>query len=524
MNETNFSPMRLHRFLEASAVRHPEKTAVIHDDERIGYGTLNRMADALAGCLERNGIASGDRVALLLENSIEFIVAYHAVLKAGAVATPLDPALKPEGLRCLMDDLEPSAVITSSKSERSLEAVRLNPETLKLLVVANPNDRWSNRPFTVLTFAETTRPENATAFRTARTPGSSPATILYTSGSCGQPKGVLLSHDNIVSNTRAICRFLRLTSGDIQMVVLPFFYVMGLSLLNTHMAAGGTLVLNNRFMYPADVVRQMIEEKVTGFSGVPSTYAYLLNRSPLAACRERLTNLRYCSQAGGHMARALKLALRKALPDHTKLFIMYGATEASARLTYLDPADFDSKIDSIGKPIPGVTIRILDENGRDVPDGGHGEFVASGPGIMQGYWKDPGYTASVLDHEGFHTGDIGRRDKDGFLYLLGRKDDLLKVGGHRINPLEIEEFLSATDLIVETAVIGLPDPLLGTRLVALVVPRSGCCEAGTLLEKCANGLPGHKRPRGIIVARALPKNSSGKIDRDRCARIAATHK
>jgi acyl-CoA synthetase (AMP-forming)/AMP-acid ligase II len=330
----------------------------------------------------------------------------------------------------------------------------------------------------------------------------------------------MLSHGNIVSNTKSICQYLALTPADIQMVVLPFFYVMGKSLLNTHFAVGGTVVLNNRFMYPADVLNQMIEEKVTGFSGVPSTYAYLLNRSPLASCKEKLTTLRYCSQAGGHMAASLKQALRNTLPAHVQIFIMYGATEASARLTYLDPAHLKTKIESIGKPIPDVTIRILDEHDREVPEGTEGMLVAEGPNIMMGYWKDPQDTERVLSVHGYRTGDIGYRDNEGFLYVTGRKDGLIKVGGHRVNPIEIEDFLMSTELLIETAVIGLPDELMGNRLVALVVPKEDTFAPKYLLEQCNAGLTHHKCPSDVIVIRALPKNVSGKIDREACIRTA----
>ena len=221
------------------------------------------------------------------------------------------------------------------------------------------------------------------------------------------------------------------------------------------------------------------------------------------------------------MAATLKKELRKTLPLHTRIIIMYGATEASARLTYLDPEFFDSKMGSIGKPIPGVTISVLDEMGKAVPDGVEGELVAKGPNIMRGYWKDPLDTARVIDQNGYHTGDIGYRDSQGFLYVQRRKDGLLKVGGHRINPVEVEDFLLSTDLLIESAVLGLPDPLMGTRLVAVVVPKEENCQNKVLMERCANALPSHKCPSELLIVRALPKNANGKIDRDKCAELAA---
>ena len=295
---------------------------------------------------------------------------------------------------------------------------------------------------------------------------------------------------------------------------------MGKSLLNTHFAVGGTVVINNKFAFPATVIQEMVEEKVTGFSGVPSTYAYLLHRSPLEKCRDQLVSLRYCSQAGGHMSQQIKKALRRALPARTEIFIMYGATEAAARLTCLAPDHFEEKMGSVGKPIPGVTLKVLDENGKEITDGRPGELVASGPNIMLGYWKDKAAMARVLDHHGYHTGDQGYQDKDGYFYVTGRKDSLLKVGGHRINPREIEDALMETDLVIETLVVGVPDRLLGHKLVALVVPRNGECSRNQLLKHCAGKMPKYKVPGEIQLVRMLPKSGSGKIDREKCRALA----
>jgi acyl-CoA synthetase (AMP-forming)/AMP-acid ligase II len=304
------------------------------------------------------------------------------------------------------------------------------------------------------------------------------------------------------------------------MVVLPFFYVMGKSLLNTHFAVGGTVVINNKFAYPASVIKQMVEEHVTGFSGVPSTYAYLLHRSPLAVNRDTLSTLRYCTQAGGHMSRKIKEELRQVLPAHTKIYIMYGATEASARLTYLEPEHFNEKIGSIGKAIPGVDLRVLNVNGREVSIGRIGELVASGPNIMQGYWKDTKTTAKLLDQNGYHTGDLGYQDEEGHFYVVGRKDNLLKVGGHRINPQEIEDTLMETGLVTETIVLGVPDDLLGHKLIAVGVSKNGDCTVNHLLSQCAQKLPKYKLPHDVKLVKALPKSSSGKIDQIKCLEIA----
>jgi acyl-CoA synthetase (AMP-forming)/AMP-acid ligase II len=303
------------------------------------------------------------------------------------------------------------------------------------------------------------------------------------------------------------------------MVVLPFYYVMGKSLLNTHFAAGGSVVINNKFAFPAAVLNEMVSEKVTGFSGVPSTYAFLLHRSPIAAYRDKLTSLRYCSQAGGHMSRVIKEGLRQVLPVHTDIYIMYGATEAAARLSYLEPERFKDKMDSIGKAIPGVTLTVMDEEGREVQIGQVGELVASGENIMRGYWKDPEMTARVLDTKGYHTGDLCYQDKEGFFYVLGRKDNLLKVGGHRINPREVEDVLMGTGLVMEAIVLGIPDELLGHRLIALVTPKSQESTPDIILNVCTSRLPRYQVPSIIECIHSLPKSAGGKIDPAKCVEI-----
>jgi acyl-CoA synthetase (AMP-forming)/AMP-acid ligase II len=501
----------IHHFLEESARAFPDKCAMVHGDERVSYGELNRQANRIARHLIGEGVSPGDRVVLLLENCREYLAGYYGCLKAGGVAVPFNPDLKPDSLMPLLAEITPKAIISSLKCERTLQATYLSIQSVKSLLIAKPrlNIRQSMDIAEVTGSGDNSNPE-------VLIDSNELASIIFTSGSTGKPKGVMLTHGNIVANTRSIVKYLELSSSDIQMVVLPFFYVMGKSLLNTHMAVGGTVVLNNQFAYPATVIQQMIDEKVTGFSGVPSTYAYLLHRSPLRDAKVKLTALRYCSQAGGHMASHIKEELIKVLPDHTKIFVMYGATEASARLTYVAPHRLREKIDSIGIPIPNVSMKVLDGDGNELPLGETGELVANGPNIMSGYWKDHESTAKALTVHGYHTGDLGYKDEDGYFFVVGRKDNQLKVGGHRVNPQEIEDAIIATDLVIECAVLGLPDELTGHRLVAVAVPVNEEATERAIISKCSKILPKHKLPGEIRFARMLPKNSSGKVDRKAC--------
>jgi acyl-CoA synthetase (AMP-forming)/AMP-acid ligase II len=421
-------------------------------------------------------------------------------------------------LKALLLEIEPKAILSTSKFEKLLEVTGVNDGHVQELIVKTPQLKWSSKSFNMTNLEELMQ-GSGVSDPSIQIKDTDLASIIYTSGSTGRSKGVMLTHRNIVSNTMSNCQYLCLTQDDIQMVVIPFYYVMGKSLLNTHFAVGGTLVINNKFAFPAAVLNEMISEKVTGFSGVPSTYAFLLHRSPLAAYREKLSSLRYCSQAGGHMSRVIKEGLRKSLPEHTRIYIMCGATEAAARLSYLDPPRFEAKMDSIGKAIPGVILKVLNEKGEEVSIGHVGELVACGDNIMQGYWKDPEMTAKVLDQNGYHTGDLCYQDGEGFFYLLGRKDSLLKVGGRRVNPLEVEDVPLGTGLLIEANVFGLPDELLGHRLVALATPKNEDCKPGEILNLCASKLPRYEVPSEIKFVRSLPKSASGKIDSGKCLEL-----
>jgi acyl-CoA synthetase (AMP-forming)/AMP-acid ligase II len=510
---------RVHHFLEESARQYPAKTALVHGKTRAAYEEINRQANQLAYWLLAQGLRRAGRVALLWENSLEYVVSYYGILKAAGVAVPLSPELKAENLVPILEELEADFLIGGAKAAKTLQTLPAWPKSRPRLVLKAPQALWPSGPVEVAAWEELVG-SGAAGNPDRAADGGDMCSIIYTSGSTGRPKGVVLSHTNIVSNTHAICEYLKLTSSDIQMVVLPFFYVMGKSLLNTHVAVGGQVVINNQFAYPAAVVQQLVSEKVTGFSGVPSTYAYLLYRSPLEKHRGELEHLRYCSQAGGAMPRPLKTELRRVLPPHVAIYLMYGATEAAARLSYVPPEDFERKMDSIGNPVQGVQLRVLDPQGREAAAGERGELVASGPNIMQGYWKDPESTANVLDSNGYHTGDIGYRDAEGFFYVVGRKDGLLKVGGHRINPDEVEEVLMESGLLVEAAVVGVPDPLLGTRLCALGVAKAEGCSEKEIMAFAAKQLPRHKVPGRIQLLPKLPRNWSGKIDRKECERMA----
>jgi acyl-CoA synthetase (AMP-forming)/AMP-acid ligase II len=341
---------------------------------------------------------------------------------------------------------------------------------------------------------------------------SDDAMILYTSGTTGAPKGVTLTQRNLRANTDSIVQYLGLDERERVLVVLPFYYSYGHSVLLSHVAVGGCLVIDNRFAYPAVILDTLERERVTGFPGVASTFNLLMAKTNLG--ERSFPQLRYFTTAGGALAPAALARLRQLLPGTTPV-VMYGQTEAAARLSYLPPADLDRKAGSIGRGIPGVTLEVLDEEGRPAASGTTGEIVASGANIMRGYWNDPKETAAVIDAQGrLWTGDLARADEDGYLWVVGRKRDMIKSGAFRINPKEIEDLLGELEDVVQAAVLGLPDDILGERMVACVMLREGAAlDEAAVLSFLKQRLPHWKQPQAVRFLPDLPRTGSGKVQK-----------
>ncbi|MEE9572732.1 MAG: AMP-binding protein, partial [Candidatus Neomarinimicrobiota bacterium] len=333
------------------------------------------------------------------------------------------------------------------------------------------------------------------------------AMVLYTSGTTGRPKGVMLSHVNISSNTSSIIEYLKLTHNDSIVNILPFFYSFGNSILMTHLAVGGLVIIENNFMYPNKIVRTMLTERPTGFSGVPSTYYILLSKTSFL--KYDWSSLRYISQAGGGMRVNIIKQLIKTL-NNTKIFIMYGQTEASARLTYLEPVYVEKKIGSIGMAIPGVKIRIINGDGQDVKKGNVGEIIAKGDNIMMGYLNNPTESLKSLKDGWLYTGDMGYFDNEDFIYLTSRKSDFIKSGAYRISPGEIEEVIAEIEGILDVAVIGINDNLLGEAIMACINCPSECFDVEKIRKHCLAILPFYKVPRHFVYEPNIPLTASGK--------------
>ncbi len=524
----------LHQALDESAARGPDRVAVIHNKERIAYGTLADRVARLAAGLRGRGVRAGDRVALLIENSIAYVAAYYAVLRAGAVAVPFHPQTAGPYLARALGRCGAAAAIAALARLDVLRSVRAEVPSLGMIATDRRTDGsmggrmdgvGADGGDSIPSLADL-EAEGESAPPPTNRSETDLASIIFTSGSTGQPRGVMLSHLNLLSNTRSIVEYLRLTPDDRVLAVLPFPYVYGKSLLNTHVLAGGCVVIDNRFTFPNVVLDTLAREEATGFAGVPSTFAILLHQSALRS--RRFPRLRYVTQAGGPLAPALGREIMDALPG-AKLYCMYGATEASARLTYLDPAELPRRLGSIGKAIPGVEIAVLRDDGRPVAPGkirtgeaqtgeaqtGEvGEIVARGPNIMLGYWGEPEETARVLTPEGFRTGDFARIDEDGFLYHAGRKTEMIKMGAYRVSPIEIEEALLEYPGVHMAAVVGTPDEILGEAIVAFVAPREKTSlQPAELAAHCRARLSEFKVPQRIEVLAELPRSAAGKIDK-----------
>jgi long-chain acyl-CoA synthetase len=469
------------------------------------YGDLRLTSADVAKYLVAAGGRKGDRVILVDYNSFFWVAVYLGILRAGLVCVPLPPSLPSEDFDYIVQVTEPRfAFLQAGVIVRH----GIQFQGLSLVTDCDLHKR-PGLPLALslaklqasVTYSETTRPQVKV---------HDLAALMFTSGSTGRPRGVMVSHGNLRANTDSIVQYLSLTKNDRIMTVLPFHYCFGTSLLHTHLHVGGSLVLDSRFLYPEKVLERMEEIECTGFAGVPSHFQILLRKTNLR--KHSFPHLRYVQQAGGHLAPKFIRELREALP-HTQIFVMYGQTEATARLSYLPTNVLDTKLGSIGKGIPGVGLQVLDESGREVLPGEVGEIVAEGANVALGYWRAPGESAVSFRNGKLYTGDLATVDTDGFIYIVDRAKDFLKCGGKRISCRQVEERLLEFDGLLEAAVVGIPDDVLGEAVKAFVVACDGNSTAlrERLRHFCRERLPFQFVPKEIVVLDFLPKNSAGKV-------------
>lgn len=508
----------IHQFVFDTARVMPDAEALVDNGRRLSYAELARHLERMASALLSAGLARGERVAVFLDKRIETVVALFGAATAGGAFVPVNPLLKADQVAHILTDCNVRVLVTSTERLNMLLPVLPHCRDLHTVVVVGD---VADLP--ALAQLRVVRWEDFLSNSCLTVPhqciDSDMAAILYTSGSTGRPKGVVLSHRNLVAGAKSVVQYLENTASDRILAVLPLSFDYGLSQLTTAFCCGATAVLMN-YLLPRDVVKVVEEERITGLAAVPPLWIQLVQqRWP------RHTTLRYLTNSGGAMPRSVLESLRRTLPD-ARLFLMYGLTEAF-RSTFLPPSELERRPDSIGRAIPGAEILVLRPDGSSCGVDEPGELVHRGVHVALGYWNNPEKTAErfrplPVVHAGLPlrelavwSGDTVRMDAEGFLYFIGRRDEMIKVSGYRVSPTEVEEVLYATGLLAEVAVFGVPHPTLGQVIVAVGVPAAGQeVAAATLIQACRRHLPGYMVPSHIAFNRhALPRNANGKIDR-----------
>lgn len=477
--------MNIYEFLMENIDR--DKVAVQSRDEEKTYAQIIQMANIVCQKLKEVDVQLGQFVAIIGNNSSGWIASYLGILKYGAVAVPVPIDQHPDTISQFLQMTDCKTCFIDSTHQSKFDSLpvehQLDTDNLDL------SEAVPDYPI---------YPANDDDL----------ATLMFTSGSTGVPNAVKVSHKNIYTNTKSIIEYIGLVNDDRMLIILPFYYCFGTSLLHTHLRIGGSLALNNRFMFVENVLDDIENFQCTGFAGVPSIYQRLIKRSTFS--ERKFDSLRYFQQAGGRLSHSLIKSIVEAFPEK-QFFVMYGQTEATARLSYLQPEFVLSKANSIGRAIPYTTLEILDEDGKAVSSGEQGELVASGGNITLGYWHDDN-NQRFVDGK-LHTGDIAMMDDDGFFYIVGRKSDFLKPGGNRFSSHKIVDVLLSHPQIIEAEVLGVYDDDFGETVHAFVGVGDNKLSVNDVKRHCLDHLPRFAIPHEITIKSELPKNNAGKVQR-----------
>ncbi len=512
-------------FVRRSAQRAPGAIALTHGEQSTTYAELHQAVAGFASGLLALGLQRGERVAIYLEKRVETVVASFGSAAAGTVFVPLNPLLKPEQVAFILQDCAVRLLVTSPERLALLAPVLARCASLRHLVLTGTDSSPASVPgaLPITHWAELLAAPQRAGHRVIDT---DMLAILYTSGSTGQPKGVVLSHRNMVAGAKSVASYLENHAGDTLLAALPLSFDAGFSQLTTAFHAGARVVLLN-YLLPRDVLKALEREKITGLTAVPPLYIQLAALEWPAAINQ---HLRYFANTGGHMPRATLALLRQRAPA-AKPYLMYGLTEAF-RSTYLPPEEVDRRPDSIGKAIPNAEIMVLREDGSECAPDEPGELVHRGALVGLGYWGDaektaerykrlpahaPGREAGLqLPEYAVYSGDTVRRDGEGFLYFIGRRDEMIKTSGYRVSPTEVEEVLYASRLVGECVAFGVDHATLGQAIRVIVTPPAadGAFDKEALLTACRLHMPAYMLPAGIdVMGGPLPRNPNGKIDR-----------
>jgi long-chain acyl-CoA synthetase len=487
--------VRVETFLAESARRFPGKIALVAGAQRLTYAELAARAAAFAAELRRLGVGRGERVVIFLHNSPEAVISVFGTLMAGGVFSVVNPGTKADKLAYILNHCSAHALISEPRLAEVASAAASRAPALAATLIT---------PFSF--------PDAAAPSR--RGIDLDLAMIIYTSGSTGFPKGVMMTHANIVAAATSITTYLASRADDVVLSVLPLAFDYGLYQALMCAKVGATLVLEKSFTYPAVVLEKLRSEHVTGFPLVPTLAAMLLQMKHLRP--DMFPELRYLTNTAAALPRAHIARLRELFPG-AQLFSMYGLTECK-RCTYLPPEQLDARPESVGIAIPGTEAYVVNEQGERAAPGEIGELVIRGAHVMKGYWADEEATARVLKAGPYpwerllYTGDLFRTDDEGYLYFVSRKDDIIKTRGEKVSPKEVESVICEIAGVREVAVIGVPDPILGQAVKAIVVAEDGIGERD-IIRHCAARLEEFMVPSLVEFRGALPKSENGKIAR-----------
>ncbi|WP_310386401.1 acyl-CoA ligase (AMP-forming), exosortase A system-associated [Roseateles sp.] len=516
--------IRLNELLSGAAERCADAPALVYGAKQQSYAALSAEVDAFAAGLMALGLQRGERVGIYLEKRFETVIASFGAPAAGAVFVPLNPLLKAEQVGFIMQDCDVRVLLTSPERYALLgDTLQACPALRHVVLTDGAHKPEAGRGHGMHTWSELLAAPARAGHRVIDT---DMAAILYTSGSTGKPKGVVLSHRNMVAGAKSVASYLENKPSDTLLAALPLSFDAGFSQRTTAFHSGARVVLLN-YLMPRDVLKAMEREKVTGLTAVPPLYIQLAQLEWPAAINE---NLRYFANTGGRMPRETLDQLRARVPA-AKPFLMYGLTEAF-RSTYLPPEEVDRRPDSIGKAIPNAEILVLRDDGSPCEVDEPGELVHRGALVGMGYWNDaektaerykllppgsPGRQAGLqLPEYAVFSGDSVRQDAEGFLYFIGRRDEMMKTSGYRVSPTEVEEILYATKLVGECVAFGVDHATLGQAIQVIATAPGGAGELdlAALQAACRQHMPAYMVPAGIEAqAGPLPRNPNGKIDR-----------
>jgi acyl-CoA ligase (AMP-forming) (exosortase A-associated) len=508
---------QLHHLIGEQVSHRAERSAVTYENATVTYAELWIDVLELAAGLRSLDVGRGDRVGIYLEKRIEAVVAPFATSAAGGVFVPINPLLRAHQVRHILADCDARVLITSPERLVLLGDELSELDSLEhVIVVGGPAEPPPELRCAVWDWGALGADEVVDSGRI----DVDVAAILYTSGSTGQPKGVVLSHRNLLAGAHSVSQYLSNHEGDRLLAVLPLSFDAGFSQVTTAFAVGAEVVLIN-YLLPRDVVRLCAEHAITGLTCVPPLWNQLVECEWDDRARSAM---RYFASTGGRMPRATLDRLREIFP-RAKPYLMYGLTEAF-RSTYLDPAQVDVRPDSIGKAIPNAEILVVREDGSECDPGEHGELVHRGALVAMGYWNDPDRTAArfkpapgvdpavCADERAVFSGDLVKRDAEGFLYFVGRKDEMIKTSGYRVSPTEIEQIAHGTGMIGDAVALGVDDERLGQRIVLVASPANGRLEPEELLAVLRRELPLYMVPERIVVRPSLPRSPNNKLDRN----------